>query len=98
MGVFVILHRGNTPHEALKDFNHEFTLALHGKNGKTRNWRMSQKDVDRLRDQCFVVKEGNSPLEDFLDPSMDSITHGNQRDFVSIHAFFIRNRFIRNLY
>ena len=32
LGLFLKLHRGDTPHEFLQEFNTEFTLKIHGKN------------------------------------------------------------------
>ena len=81
LGLYLILHRGDTPHEFLQEFDTEFTLRIHGRNGVDESKRFTQEDINNLRKDCFTIKKGEDSADKLA--GCPSILTAPFEDFVS---------------
>ena len=63
LGLYLKLHRGDTPHEFLQEFNTEFTMKIHGKNGVEKSDRFIRNSIDKFRETSFTIKQGEDRAE-----------------------------------
>ena len=64
LGLYLQLHRGNTPHRFLQDYSTEFTLEIHGKYGMKKSLRFSLGSIDKkFKETSFVIKKGMDACE-----------------------------------
>ena len=63
LALYFKLHRGETLHRFLEEFNTELTLRIHGKNDTVTSNRFTQEGISKLRDNCFSIKKGDDSAE-----------------------------------